>query len=675
MSQSLSSAFRERSDLAGDADRFRALLSLNAVGVVEIDAGGRLCAANPKFCAMTGYSEAELRHLGYQDVTHPDDRSAGLEKLEQVRRGDDGSSTAIEQRCVRKDGSELWVSLHVTRIRPESAEAPHVLGVALDLSDRRRAESAVASSEQTYRSLFNSIDEGFCVVEMIFDAGGRPIDYVFLETNAVFESLTGLPNARGARMRDLAPDHEQHWFDIYGRVALTGEPIRFEQAARALNRWYSVYAFRIGETGSRRVGVLFEDITARRFAEQRRLFLADLADKLVPLRDEPAIIRTAVAALGRFLEVDRCHFVECQDGESRLVVSEGYVREGVRAPGVDDFVLHGAEWWRSCSGEGLAVEDVSVHALTRENAERYTAAGMRAFLAQPFARKGAKTAILVVSMTSPRRWTSENATLLEHVAARVWPLVERARSDRALVAAHAELEQRVAERTARLQETLSELETYSYSISHDLRAPLRAMQTYASILCTDCEGRLSGEGREYLRRIMNAAERMDRLIRDVLVFSRVARSAMPMERVDLDEFVAGIVLAYPATGSGAADLELVRPLGSVRANPVALTQCLSNLVENAVKFARPEVRPRLRIWSEAAPPKRRLFVRDNGIGMPPEAQEKIFSMFYQIDPTKGGTGIGLAVVGKAVERMGGVVGVDSRPGEGSTFWIELEDGD
>ncbi len=131
-------------------------------------------------------------------------------------------------------------------------------------AERRLAEDALRESEKKYRSLFESIDEGFCTVEVLFDAEGRAVDYRFLETNAAFERQTGLTDAVGARMRDLAPEHEQHWFDTYGRIALTGRPERFEQQAQALGHWYDVYAFRTAEPYEHRVGILFKDITDRK---------------------------------------------------------------------------------------------------------------------------------------------------------------------------------------------------------------------------------------------------------------------------------------------------------------------------------------------------------------------------------------------------------------------------
>src|SRR3954463_7407359 len=124
---------------------------------------------------------------------------------------------------------------------------------------RPETSRELKESEEKYRALFEALDEGFCVIEVLFDPDGRPVDYCFLETNPAFVHQTGLENAIGRRMRELAPTHEEHWFQTYGRIAVTGEPERFQRAAAALGRWYDVYAFRVGAAEQRRVGVLFND--------------------------------------------------------------------------------------------------------------------------------------------------------------------------------------------------------------------------------------------------------------------------------------------------------------------------------------------------------------------------------------------------------------------------------
>jgi PAS domain S-box-containing protein len=139
---------------------------------------------------------------------------------------------------------------------------------AADLIEQRQAQKALRVSEENYRTLFDSIDEGFCTIEVLFDERTRAVDYRFLQVNPSFERQTGIRNAPGKRMREIAPQHEEHWFEIYGRVAQTGEPIRFEREAKELgDRFYDVYAFRVEDPHLRRVGLLFNDITARKRAE------------------------------------------------------------------------------------------------------------------------------------------------------------------------------------------------------------------------------------------------------------------------------------------------------------------------------------------------------------------------------------------------------------------------
>ena len=133
--------------------------------------------------------------------------------------------------------------------------------------ERKRAEAELRELEQNYRMLFESIDEGFCTIEVLFDQNEKPVDYRFLQISPSFERQTGIKNAAGRRMREIAPQHEEHWFEIYGRIALTGEPMRFENEAKQLGRWYDVYAFRVEDPKRRRVGILFNDITERKRAE------------------------------------------------------------------------------------------------------------------------------------------------------------------------------------------------------------------------------------------------------------------------------------------------------------------------------------------------------------------------------------------------------------------------
>jgi PAS domain S-box-containing protein len=237
--------------------------------------------------------------------------------------------------------------------------------------------------------------------------------------------------------------------------------------------------------------------------------------------------------------------------------------------------------------------------------------------------------------------------------------------------AEEKLEKVVAERTVALRETIGELEAFSYSISHDMRAPLRAMQSFALILEEECAPQISAEGKQYIRRIVTAAERMDRLIQDVLTYSRVARVDMPLERVDVEKLIRDILDLYPMFRPPAAAINLEAPLPPVLGAESVLTQCISNLLGNAIKFVAPGVKAHVHVWAETKGKKVRLFFKDNGLGIPQEAHERIFEIFQRVSKSYEGTGIGLAIVRKGVERMGGSVGLQSEPGKGSTFWLEL----
>ena len=185
------------------------------------------------------------------------------------------------------------------------------------LASRRRAAGRLRQSEAHYRTLFDSIDEGFCIIEVLFDADGRAVDYLFLESNPSFEKQTGMKDVQGKRMREFVPDQDAHWFEIYGQVALTGQALRFENESKPLGRWFDVYAFRYGEPESRQVALLFTDVTARRRSEEalreaeRRkdqflsLLAHELRNPLAPIRNAVKIMRLSPAAdaapLGRLL--------------------------------------------------------------------------------------------------------------------------------------------------------------------------------------------------------------------------------------------------------------------------------------------------------------------------------------------------------------------------------------
>ncbi|MEW6157330.1 MAG: PAS domain S-box protein [Verrucomicrobiota bacterium] len=242
--------------------------------------------------------------------------------------------------------------------------------------------------------------------------------------------------------------------------------------------------------------------------------------------------------------------------------------------------------------------------------------------------------------------------------------------------AEEKLEKAVAERTASLRDLVQQMEEFSYTISHDLRAPLRAMQAYSQALLEDFGEKLGGEAAHYLDRLVQNSTRLDKMILDVLTFSRIARTELKLERVSLDKLVRELVQHYPAIQTACALIE-IEPLEDVYGHEPSLTQAVSNLVSNAVKFVPPGLRPRIRIWTERRDQDVRLWVEDNGIGIDPRYQHRLFNMFERLHPKLNyeGTGVGLAIVRKAVERMNGRVGLESDGILGSRFWIQIRAAD
>lgn len=335
------------------------------------------------------------------------------------------------------------------------------------------------------------------------------------------------------------------------------------------------------------------------------------------------------------------------------------------------------------------------------------AAGIRLFAAFPVCIGEQVNGTLSVASyhneTLPDDETKFLATLAQYLAI----AMERVLRESQLVAArktlqeHAEgLEVKVRERTARLHDTIAQLESFSYTVAHDLRAPIRALQGYTEMLDEDFGHLLSEDGKLCISRLMRASKRLDALTRDLLRFSKLARSDVELGSVGVMEIIDEIKAYTPELHKA---LSVTPPLGTVRAQRTLLQQCLANLIENAVKFRDPRRTLRIHVRSESIKtpmsgsdpshafhpatfgpaalatdvPERhpwiRIWVEDNGIGVAERAQAKIFGIFERSTGSENieGTGIGLAIVARAMQQMGGYCGVESEVGQGSRFWLEL----
>jgi PAS domain S-box-containing protein len=300
-------------------------------------------------------------------------------------------------------------------------------------------------------------------------------------------------------------------------------------------------------------------------------------------------------------------------------------------------------------------------------------------------------------------------------------ITERREAQEVLKRSKEELTALVAERTAKLQELVEELEHFSYTITHDMRAPLRAMRGFAEVVNELAVGSPDGKQKEFLERIITAAERMDALIVDALSYSKAVRQEFLLSPVDVAKLVRGMLDTYPEFQRTRAEITVERNIPLVMGNEAGLTQCFSNLLGNAVKFVEPGKKAVVRVWGEVLADGHqahghqagshpvdghkahggeanghqagshqanghrvddrdgdgwvRLWVEDRGTGISEDMLSRVFDMFSRGSNPQAGTGIGLALVRKVVGRMGGKVGVESEIGKGSRFWVELRGSD
>lgn len=633
------------------------------------------------------------------------------------------------------------------------------------------SQSAWQSSEakERYHALFNAIDEGFCIVEVIFDAQQRPVDYRFVEVNPAFERQTGLKEAQGKRMREIAPAHEEHWFQTYGQVALTGKPVRFVNRAESLQRWFDVYAFRIGHSNRRQVAILFSDITERRRAddalrereEQLRLIFESAteyaivvsdcerrvtgwnsgAERLLGYTDQEILGQSAdiiftpedrashqpereasiAAEKGRatnerwhvrkdgtrfwgsgvmFRLHDRdkelCGFLKIMSDrtadrqvEQDLRQSEERLRLALDSAELGTWEYHATtrtffidERTRALFGiphDVAPTYDVYLRAVHPEDRQRVHERVERVLNGEGGGHYRDEYRVISVSDGTVRwvraagRVNFDGEGRPAHVIGTVLDISDLMKAREVLARRSEELERTVEDRTRQLRDTVQQLETFSYSVVHDMRAPLRSVRSFANILDEEYGPQLDDNARSYLRRLKTSAGRMDALITDVLAYSRVSSAEVTLAAVNLDQLVREIVEQYPQFQECTECVQILSPLPAVLGNRALLTQCISNLLGNALKFVPPNTHPRVVVRAEAQAGKVRLWFEDNGIGIAPEYRDRIFGLFHRLHRADQypGTGIGLAIVQKAVQRMRGMVGVESEPNKGSRFWIEL----
>ncbi|HYW12379.1 MAG TPA: ATP-binding protein [Longimicrobium sp.] len=502
---------------------------------------------------------------------------------------------------------------------------------------------ALLESEAKNRSLFDSIDEGFFIAEVLYDADGRPADYRYLEANPAFVEQSGLPDPIGRTARGMVPGLEDHWIEMAGRVAATGEPGRFEFAAEGLGRWFDGFAFRVGAPRDHRIAMLFTDVSTRRAMEQER-------EKLLgELEVEQARLEDVFRQAPTFLAVLRGpeHVFELvNDAYYQLV---GY-RELLGKPMFHALPELGSQGFHEVLDHVLATGEASV---------------------------GREVPLLVQREAGAAH--EERFIDLTYL-----PLVE-ADGTRSGVIAHGAdvteqvLARREAERARDEAEAANRAKSEFLAVmSHELRTPLNAIGGYAELMEMGIRGPVTRAQLEDLRRIQLSQRHLLGLINEVLNYAKLETGTVVFDVTDVpvqEALSATELLVMPQARSKGLTLTVraVPPGLAVRADSEKLRQVLVNLASNAVKFT--PAGGRIEISCTGADGRVRIQIRDTGMGIPLDKLDSIFDPFVQVRSDLSrpheGTGLGLAISRDLALRMAGDVTVESSPGVGSTFTLTL----
>ena len=523
-------------------------------------------------------------------------------------------------------------------------------------SGNEATEAKLSNLLEKYRAAIMAADRAYFRCRVLVDEAGEPEDYLFLETNPRFEEFTGLRDATGKTARELVPDVEQHWIDIYGEVALTGKTVRLREGSEALGRWWEVQAFRVGEPQEREVVAFFTDVTERLRAQEER---SSLAEALEAERER----------LMRVFEKAPAAIATLSGPEHRFQMANPLYRQ---------LVGHRELLGRTVREALPDVADQGFFELldkVYETGEPYIGKAIRILLqAEP---GGEKVERYVDFVYQP---LTEPDGSITGIFAHAVDVTEHRRALEELAKAHDEMERRVEERTADLKSVNSELmqlnkelESFTYSVSHDLRAPLRGIDGFTQVLLEDYHDDLDTTAQDYLERVRAGASRIGGIIDSLLDLSRLNRSEVKRVPLDLSrkarETIERLRLEEPDR-----DVDVrIQPELKASGDSEMMRLVLDNLLGNAWKFTRRTSDARIEFGAEEVDGELRYFVRDNGAGFEQQFEEKLFQPFQRLhaEAQFEGTGIGLATVQRVIQRHGGSLWAEGRPGEGAVFYFTL----
>jgi PAS domain S-box-containing protein len=577
----------------------------------------------------------------------------------------------------RYEDEDLAVAEEVGRRASVAIEHARLYRDAQTLAER------LQQSEQQFRALAESIPH------LVWTAGPDGVADFYNQRWVEYSGLT--PDALKGGRWGLAvhPEDVLQAQAAWRHSLATGEPYTLEFRFRSRSgtyRWFLARAVPVRDSGGNVVKWFgtTTDIDDPKQAERRQHFLSEASKTLSSSLDYEATLRRVVElAVPRFADWAAVDMLDASGGLHRLAVSHQdpakvrlahalHLRYPVNmadAHGLPQVLRTGEAEWMADVPDSLLVasaRDEAHLAILRE-------LGLRSYVVVPLkARERVLGALTVIHAESGNRYTEADVQLLQELASRAALAVENARLFQEVRHLNATLEQRVKERTAELQEANRELESFSYSVSHDLRAPLRHIAGFAQLLLKRTQA-LDETARGYARTISEAAQEGGQLVDELLAFSRMGRAELRQTAVDLPRLLAEVRQEVLREAPG-RDIEWrVDVVPQVQADPSMLRLVLRNLLSNAVKYTRPTPRAVVEVSAEEGPSETSVRIRDNGVGFDMRYADKLFGVFQRLHTAEQfeGTGIGLANVRRIIQRHGGRVWAEGVVGQGATFHFTL----
>jgi PAS domain S-box-containing protein len=640
----------ERKEIESQVKYQANLLSQINDAVIAVDVESRITAWNHAAENLYGWSEAEVRGKPssqiVQSLLSPEARQKIWQQII------DEGSCRNEFVQVHRDGTVLHVEGNTIALRDEHGNFKGVLSVNRDISERKREEARRMLSEERYRALFETLIEGFCTIELIFDEKDNPTDFRFIEVNPAFEKQTGLKDAPGKLMSEATPGLEQYWLDTYAKVALSGEALQFENEAKILGRQYYVCAYRVGGEDSRKVAILFNDITERKKAEEKILHLnAELEQRVM---DRTRELLSQTSKLQQLIE-----------SSPDAIITLDLARQRVTSWNSSAETMYG---YTAAEAVGKTTEELVKTERVGTTAEN---------VARSFAETGRwQGEIIQQTKHGKELYLLCSAAYILDSEGKPTGVISINRDISALKA-HERHQQELNTILGKNMDLLTaanrELESFSYSVSHDLRAPLRGIDGWSLALIEDYGHTLDDQARQYLERVRSETKRMDLLVDAMLDLSRISRAEMQPERTDISAIARTIASRLSETEKNRNVEWRIEPDLSVLGDPALVEIALSNLLGNAYKFTKKTENAHIEFGQNAADPRKPFFIRDNGAGFDMGFAKKLFGAFQRMHKTSdfAGTGVGLATVQRIIHRHGGEIWAEAEVNKGATFYFTI----